>query len=107
VIESDGRLVIAWGVGKSKGAFQSAYEIGLSSEGKKIYESGLVKSSRQEAYLDQAKLPFGKRIDITVTVTDDLGNVSDKLKDGRMTATPMTYRVDFSNTSVDSVIQLQ
>ena len=36
-----------------------------------------------------------------------LGNVSEKLKDGRMSATPMTYRVDFSNTSVDNVIRLQ
>lgn len=36
-----------------------------------------------------------------------LSNVAEKLADGRMTATPMTYRVDFSNTSVDQHIVLQ
>lgn len=33
-----------------------------------------------------------------------IANVAEKLNDGRMTAVPMTYRVDFSNSSVDSVI---
>ena len=33
-----------------------------------------------------------------------IANVAEKLSDGRMTAVPMTYRVDFSNSSVDSVI---
>lgn len=36
-----------------------------------------------------------------------LSNVAEKLSDGRMMATPMTYRVDFSNTSVDQTIDLQ
>ena len=34
-------------------------------------------------------------------------NVAEKLDDGRMTAVPMTYRVDFSSSSVDSVIAPQ
>ena len=33
-------------------------------------------------------------------------NVADKLKSNLMHATPMTYRVDFSNTCVDSVIAI-
>lgn len=36
-----------------------------------------------------------------------LSNVADKLNDGRMQATPMTYRIDFGNDSVDNVIELQ
>lgn len=36
-----------------------------------------------------------------------LANVSEKLNDGRMTAVPMTYRVDFNNASVDAVITPQ
>lgn len=36
-----------------------------------------------------------------------IGDVGKKLSDGRMQATPMTYRVDFSNTSVDGMIALQ
>ncbi len=36
-----------------------------------------------------------------------LANVSEKLKDGRMSAVPMTYRVDFSSSSVDAVIKPQ
>ncbi len=36
-----------------------------------------------------------------------LENVAEKLADGRMKATPMTYRLDFSNTSIDSNIVLQ
>lgn len=36
-----------------------------------------------------------------------LTNVAQKFKEGKMQATPMTYRVDFSKTSVDSVIKLQ
>lgn len=35
-----------------------------------------------------------------------LSNVAEKLKDGRMQAIPMTYRVDFSNTSVDNIVNL-
>ncbi len=35
-----------------------------------------------------------------------LANVAEKFKDGRMQAIPMTYRVDFKNTSVDKVIRL-
>lgn len=34
-------------------------------------------------------------------------NVAEKLGDGRMKATPMTYRVDFSNSSVDGSVILQ
>ena len=34
-------------------------------------------------------------------------NVAAKMADGRMKATPMTYRVDFSSTSVDQRIELQ
>ena len=33
-----------------------------------------------------------------------LANVSEKFKDGRMQAVPTTYRVDFNNSAVDSVI---
>jgi len=36
-----------------------------------------------------------------------LTNVAEKLSNGRMKATPMTYRVDFSNTSVDQCIDIQ
>ena len=36
-----------------------------------------------------------------------LSNVSEKLQTGRMQATPMTYRIDFGNDSVDNVIELQ
>lgn len=36
-----------------------------------------------------------------------ISNVASKLRDGRMTAVPMTYRVDFSNSSVDNVIAPQ
>lgn len=36
-----------------------------------------------------------------------LSNVAEKLEDGRMSATPMTYRIDFSNTSVDQKVVLQ
>jgi len=36
-----------------------------------------------------------------------LTNLAQKFKEGKMQATPMTYRVDFSNNSVDSVINLQ
>jgi len=78
VVEAGDRLVFAWGVKQAKGAFQSAYEIELSAEGKTLYSSGKVKTSLQEAYVDAALLPFGKRIDVSVTVTDDLGNVSEK-----------------------------
>ena len=34
-----------------------------------------------------------------------LQNVANKIDDGRMTIVPMTYRVDFSNSSVDAVIK--
>lgn len=36
-----------------------------------------------------------------------LSNVSEKFKDGRMQAVPTTYRVDFGNSAVDSVITPQ
>lgn len=36
-----------------------------------------------------------------------LTNVAQKFKEGKMQATPMTYRVDFSNNSIDNVIKLQ
>lgn len=36
-----------------------------------------------------------------------LADVAQKFKEGKMQATPMTYRVDFSNSSVDNVICLQ
>ena len=36
-----------------------------------------------------------------------LENVAEKLDDGRITATPMTYRMDFTNTSIDKVIELK
>ena len=36
-----------------------------------------------------------------------LANVSEKLGDGRMTAVPMTYRVEFGHSAVDSVITPQ
>jgi len=36
-----------------------------------------------------------------------LSNVASKMDDGRMQTTPMTYRVDFSNSSIDSTIELQ
>lgn len=36
-----------------------------------------------------------------------LSNVAQKLADGRMKATPTTYRLDFSNTSVDKTIILK
>lgn len=35
-----------------------------------------------------------------------LANVAEKLNDGRMQAVPMTYRVDFKNSSVDKVVNL-
>lgn len=36
-----------------------------------------------------------------------LSNVASKLESGTMQATPMTYRLDFSNSAVDSVIEIQ
>ncbi len=36
-----------------------------------------------------------------------INDVADKIKDGRIQATPMTYRFDYSNNSVDSVIPLK
>lgn len=36
-----------------------------------------------------------------------LTNVAEKLNDGRMKATPMTYRIDFSNSSIDQNITLK
>lgn len=36
-----------------------------------------------------------------------LSNIAEKLDDGRMFVTPMTYRVDFTNTSVDQQVILQ
>ena len=36
-----------------------------------------------------------------------IANVAEKLSDGRMKATPMTYRVDFSRTSIDDSVLLQ
>lgn len=36
-----------------------------------------------------------------------IGDVGKKLDDGRMQATPMTYRVDFSSSSVDGTETLQ
>ena len=36
-----------------------------------------------------------------------LSNVAEKLADGRMSATPMTYRLDFSNSSIDHQVVIQ
>ena len=36
-----------------------------------------------------------------------LANVAEKLADGKMKATPMTYRLDFSNTSIDDNVVLK
>ena len=36
-----------------------------------------------------------------------ISNVAEKLSDGRMRATPMTYRLDFSNSSVDGYVKLR
>ena len=47
---------------------------------------------------------FFTRDGVSIFVIND---VADKIKDGRIQATPMTYRVDYSNDSVDSVIPLK
>lgn len=47
---------------------------------------------------------FFTRDGISVFVIND---VADKIKDGRIQATPMTYRLDYSNSSVNSVIPLK
>ena len=36
-----------------------------------------------------------------------INNVAEKIKDGRIQVTPMTYRVDFSNSSVDKEIPIR
>ena len=36
-----------------------------------------------------------------------INNVFEKIKDGRIQVTPMTYRVDFSNSSVDKEIPIR
>ena len=36
-----------------------------------------------------------------------INDVADKIKDGRIQATPMTYRFDYGNSSVNSVIPLK
>ena len=35
------------------------------------------------------------------------GLLAEKIKDGRIQVTPMTYRVDFSNSSVDKEIPIR
>ena len=47
---------------------------------------------------------FFTRDGVSVFVIND---VAEKIKDGRIQATPMTYRFDYSNSSVDSVIPLK
>lgn len=47
---------------------------------------------------------FFTRDGVSVFVIND---VADKIKDGRIQATPMTYRFDYGNSSVDSVIPLK
>lgn len=47
---------------------------------------------------------FFTRDGVSVFVIND---VAEKIKDGRIQATPMTYRFDYSNSSVDSVILLK
>ena len=47
---------------------------------------------------------FFTRDGVSVFVIND---VADKIKDGRIQATPITYRFDYSNSSVDSVIPLK
>ncbi len=34
-------------------------------------------------------------------------NIAEKIKDGRIQATPMTYRVDYSSSAVNSLIPLK
>ena len=36
-----------------------------------------------------------------------INNVAEKIKDGRIQVTPMTYRVDFSNSSVAKEIPIR
>lgn len=47
---------------------------------------------------------FFTRDGVSIFVIND---VADKIKDGRIQSTPMTYRFDYSNSSVDSVIPLK
>lgn len=47
---------------------------------------------------------FFTRDGVSIFVIKD---VADKIKDGRIQATPMTYRFDYSNSSVNSVISLK
>lgn len=47
---------------------------------------------------------FFTRKGISVFVIKD---VADKIKDGRIQATPMTYRIDFSNSSVNEMIAIR
>lgn len=47
---------------------------------------------------------FFTRDGVSIFVIND---VADKIKDGRIQATPMTYRFDYSNSSVNSVIPLR
>ena len=35
-----------------------------------------------------------------------MSNIAEQFRDGRMQAIPMTYRVDFSNKSIDRIIDL-
>ena len=47
---------------------------------------------------------FFTRYGVSVFVIND---VAEKIKDGRIQSTPMTYRFDYSNSSVDSIIPLK
>ena len=47
---------------------------------------------------------FFTRDGVSIFVIND---VADKIKDGRIQATPMTYRFEYSNSSVNSVIPLE
>ncbi|MBQ1256102.1 MAG: family 78 glycoside hydrolase catalytic domain, partial [Clostridia bacterium] len=76
-----GEVVISWGAKDAPGAFQAEYRLVLTRDDEKIFDSGCVQSRKQEAEIPSGLLPEGKRIDISLTVKDDLSNESAEAKE--------------------------
>ena len=76
-----GELVVSWGAKDAPGAFQAEYRLVLSCEGSVLFDSGYAISKKQEAAIPAGILPEAKRIDVSLTIKDDLGNESAEAKE--------------------------
>ncbi|MBQ1256537.1 MAG: family 78 glycoside hydrolase catalytic domain, partial [Clostridia bacterium] len=76
-----GELVVSWGAKDAPGAFQAEYRLVLSCEGSVLFDSGCAISKKQEAAIPAGILPEAKRIDVSLTIKDDLGNESAEAKE--------------------------